>query len=103
MSSADTRSEGSSRSESRSSLSHLSKGQMSDAPSRPNSRTAVRSRSASPRPRLYHQRHGASPSLRRQAIENLQESGAIITHIGSIWEAPPGGTVTEASDYIVAW
>ena len=90
MSSVDTQSEGSSRSESRSSLSHLSKGQMSDAPSRPNSCTTIRSRSALPRPHLYHQHHGALPSLCRQAIENLQESGAIITHIGSVWEALPG-------------
>ena len=90
MSNVDTRSESSSQSESRSSPSHSSRDQVSNAPSRPNSRAAVRSRSASPRPRVYHQRRGTSPSLRRQAIENLQESGAVITYIGSVWEAPPG-------------
>ena len=90
MSNVDTQSESSSQSESRSSPSHSSRDQVSNAPSRPNSRAAVRSRSASPRPRVYHQRRGTSPSLRRQAIENLQESGAVITYIGSVWEAPPG-------------
>jgi hypothetical protein len=87
MSGADTRSEGSSQSDSRSSLSHLSK---DHGPARPHSRNAIRSRSASPRPRSYQRRRGTSPSLRRQAIEDLRESGAIITYIGSVWEAPPG-------------
>lgn len=47
-------------------------------------------RSASPRPHTYRQRRGASPSLRRQAIETLQEVGAAITYVGSVWTAPPG-------------
>ncbi|KIJ92329.1 hypothetical protein K443DRAFT_135317 [Laccaria amethystina LaAM-08-1] len=49
-----------------------------------------RNRSASPRPHTYRQRRGASPILRRQAVETLQEVGAVITYDGSVWNAPPG-------------
>lgn len=90
MSDVDARSEGSSQSELRSPASHSSREYLGGLTSHSDPRIAVRNCSASPRPHVYHQCRGASPSLRRQAIETLQEAGAVITYVGSVWDAPPG-------------
>ena len=90
MSSAETRSESSSQSGFRSSPGHSSNGMRSSTPSGSNSRQADRTRSASPRPQTYQHRRGTSPSLRRRAVEDLHESGAVITHADSVWAMPSG-------------
>ena len=90
MSGKDTRSDSSSQSEFQSSSSHSPGGRLSAAPSRSSSRVVARARSASPGPRVYHRRRGTSPSLRRQAVEALQDAGAVITYVGSVWDTPPG-------------
>ena len=89
MSNVDGRSDNSTRSAVRSSSSRLSRGQLSSAPSRSNSRATTRDRSASPKPHVYQRRRGASPSLHKQAMEDLRESGEVITYVGSVWDAPP--------------
>ncbi|EDR00805.1 uncharacterized protein LACBIDRAFT_333861 [Laccaria bicolor S238N-H82] len=90
MTNADVPSEGGSQSELRSSPSYSSKGHGSNTPSRSSSRAGTRNRSASPGLRTYQPRRGTSPSLRRHAIDNIVEAGAIITYVGSVWEAPAG-------------
>lgn len=90
MSSVDARSDSSSRSELRSSPSLSSRGPVSGIPSCSNSRPAARDRSASPKPHVYQRRRGVSPPPRQRVMDDLRESGAIITYIGSVWDAPPG-------------
>ena len=48
-----------------------------------------RDHSASLKPHVYQRLQGASPSLHKQVIEDLQESGEVITHVGSAWDVPP--------------